>query len=509
MNGKEVPIKTKVEGKQYATEGREVELVTNHYPVHIKAVPCFQYDIDIKLRKRNPEQQPIPFKGPFTEKLKIIHQMIADWPEVFTINGNVVVHASDGAKNLFTQIQLDLNGKETREVSLVLDGYPEQTFVVDIQFVKQVDLNTINQMYANKTVQMSIKRIRDIQLQVYDIVSSHGQKESHVTVGRSLFPTHRDGNNEIRADGQNTVIALGHFQSLVMTESGLTLNIDLSTTAFRTDSEEVPLEDFIKRELGVQRLTKDILLQDISYLSRRLNNLKISTNHIKFSGNRQKRSHKIDRMVRETPDQKTLTLDSGEQQTITKFFATTHQEVLKHPDWPLVQIKGNEKFLPIELCMVYPNQPLPKGMIDRELQKELTQVSAIKPPERFERIQEARDKIVAEDGENLMNGFGLTIGEDAIKLKGRQLNEPRISGTLNKLDRPAPQGLPSYAFFYMSKQYTNNVNNNFTTFFHQKESLVQVANDMGLRMTRDPINMNQLNLFSHRDLDNPFLAFER
>lgn len=490
-------------------EGRPVQLITNHFPVEIKPVPCFQYDLNIKLFRRNANQF-VEFKGPFSEKIQIIYQMIADWPEVFTSNGSVICHASDGAKNLFTKSKLDFEGTQSRELTLTLDGYPEQNFLVDIQFTKEVDLNLINDFYKKGSrVQLGTARVRDVQLQVYDIVSSHSQKEDHISVGRSLFPTERNNDNEIRDERENTVIVLGHFQSLVMTESGLTMNIDMSTTAFRTRSDEEPLEVFIKRELKINNLNAKTIADNIRDLSSRLNNLKISTNHIKKSGNRQKRSHKIERVVKETSDQKKITLDSGESVTLTQFFAQVHEEVLKHPDWPLVQIKGNDKFLPIELCQVYPNQPLPKNMIDPTIQAELTSASALKPRERFQNIQEERDKIVAEDGNHLMDNFGLTIGKNPILLEGRQLNEPKIRGTLNKLDKPAPNGLKKYVFFYLSRKYKNNLENNFKRFFHEKESLVQVANDMGLEMARDPINKDRLDLFSNADLNDPFMAFEK
>ena len=281
QTAREVETRRPLEGKDYGTEGEPVELVTNHYLVAIKPVPCFQYDVDLKVRKRNGD--PVPCRGQFNSNVRIIEQMAEEWSDVFRPEGKPLVFFTDGAKYLFSRERLAIDGKPCREVTLTLDGYPKQTFVVGIQFVAQIQLSDISKFYERtEDTQFSFSQVRDVPLQVCDIVSSHSQKLSHVTVGKYLYPTRRDPRDEIRLPNENTIISFGHFQSIVMTEAGLTLNVDRVATAFRSGPEEEPLIEYLKRELKTQSLNTGSLIQNINFLTRKLKDLKIFSKHIKI-----------------------------------------------------------------------------------------------------------------------------------------------------------------------------------------------------------------------------------
>ena len=514
----QVQIKVKAEGKEYGKEGNPVELITNHYPVQIKAVPCFQYDIDIKVRKRK-DNETVPFRGPFNEKVEIINKMVNDWGNIFRPNNRLICFTTDGAKYIFTKTKLNFEDEETRQVTLTLDGYQEQTFEVKIALVDEVDMNTINSFYGGQDVEFSMEQVRDIQLQVYDIASSERQKLSHVSVGRSLFPTKRAPNDEIRSPNENTIIAFGHFQSLVMTESGVTANFDRATTAFRTGPVEEPLVNFIAKELKTTNIGNYAFnARTIHDMSKRLNGLKVYSNHIKINGIPQKRKKAIDCMADTTPGIEKMEKD-GKVMTIEQYFRDTYQVNIQYKNVPLIKVKGGSKekpiYWPVDVCHVYPNQAMPRNLIDPDIQSRLTEASnTMSPLKRFDKIQQARDSVVAEDqaNGNLMNGFGLSIAHDPIKLTGRQLNPPNVKGDMKNLANPFPGGLKNYIVFNLSRKVQEKgFFDSFEFFFkHQGFGLIVTAGRMGLQIANKPMNSgNEINENELIPYNKAMIAFER
>ena len=493
---REQSIKTVGQNKR-GKEGREVALIANHFPIRFNDIKCYHFDIEISL-KRNDNKVLIPIVGEKEKKLrkerqqeniKVIKKMAEDWPQVFRPNDRPIVFVFDGNKNLYCNKRLDIGDQQIiREVVVTLEGFPEQTFQIKIKFVKEVAMNAINGYFEGRILNPSLATLRE-PLQVLDIVLRFCPQEIRVAVGRNLYPKKidkevEDLNNRKPVANQNCLIVFGHHQSVHMTQTGLTLNVDRATTPFLSDG---PLIDYIGRLLRVNNM-RTFTFEDnvIEKLNPSLKNLKIFTTHIVINGVPQKRKHTIEKMVREKPHERNVDPKSGDQ-TLESYFKEKYCKQIHYRNIPLIQIKGgsegNRKYLPVELCQVYPDQPMPRRQINTEIQRSIVESTNSQIPlKRFEKIQESFETVTNES-EALMKGFGLQVIKEPLKLKGRELPAPIVNGNANKLHKTVD--LNTYLFFNLSKQVKQSFRSNFENFFnHEEDGLVANAQRMGFKVRK-------------------------
>ena len=209
--------------------------MTNHYPMKFKDIKCVHYDIAINLHRHDGQLMAISGQGVRKlrkerqmDNIRIVEQMVEEWPEVFR-PGRAIPYVFDGNKNLYCASDLNIGREQiARTVIITLDGFSQQTYEVRIKFAKNVSMNIINQFLTGTVINIDLAEYREA-LQVLDIVMRYYPQKIRVPVGRNLYSRSEQDRQDI---GQNALIVFGHHQSVQLTQSGLTLNVEPNDHSF-------------------------------------------------------------------------------------------------------------------------------------------------------------------------------------------------------------------------------------------------------------------------------------
>ncbi|CAG2110631.1 unnamed protein product, partial [Medioppia subpectinata] len=495
------------------TLGAEIELIVNLYPITgWEQISLNLYDIDIQLRRNDGHGFVQMTAGPAggqnarrvrderkADNIRVVQRMATEWLEAF----GGLLYAFDGQKFLYVSQQLPtvMEAPITRAVTLQLDGFPEQTFEVRIQYVRAVSMAPLVEYFSGHNPAANAEDFREAQ-QALEIVMRYMPAQSLVTVGRNLFL--RDGR---RQGADNVEIAVGHSQAIYVTKSGVTANFDRAFTLMVTGG---PLTAFIERELNISDIRNyRFTAEDIRRVSARINGLTIYTNHRLNNGVAQKRNFIMNLMVAEKVHEHTFTDGNGQSVTLEEYFRNTYPHtgrLLRNVG--LIKAR-NGNHLPVDVCHVYPNQPMPRRMETPEMTQQKTSASSQDPSTRFGLIQQSAEEVEAVS-RALMASFGLELNLVPIKLTGRRLSSPRLLGDQRWLESGRP--LNRWAFLNYSQAVDNNFQTHYDMFFPE---LIRNARQIGItiadqpvvkvshRLTREAI---EADIAEHRDLDMIFIC---
>src|SRR5687768_2561200 len=114
-------------------------------------------------------------------------------------------------------------------------------------------------------------------------------------------------------------------------------------------------------------------------------------------------------------------MDNNRKITVNDYFATQYKRQLRCKDLPCIIPNGNKKnYLPLELCYVVKDQPIPKRHIKPDNTGQMVRKCAQKPDERFAHISNAINNIV-NDSRNYLSEFKIEIEKNPLKVPGRVL----------------------------------------------------------------------------------------
>ncbi|CAG2110081.1 unnamed protein product, partial [Medioppia subpectinata] len=449
------------------TAGRAIQLIVNHYRITgWEQMSCYLYDIDIRLPRRDGHGFVQMSAGPTgatggqparrlrnerrADNTRVVAKMAAEWADAFSGR----LYAFDGQKFLYVGQQLPAVSATptTRPVVIQLDGFAEQTFEVRIQYVKPVSMTPLVEYFEGRNRRPNPEDFREA-LQALDVVLRYMPAQSLVSIYRSLYAI--DGREAVtrRQEGRgyrplvptNAEIAFGHYQSAHVTQTGITLNVDRTATLLVIGG---PLITFIERELNITnlraitRLTDD----DRQRLNLKIKGLKIYTDHIP----NQKRRFFIDSMIAQRVHEYRFDETDGQSVTVKEYFRSKYPntgELLQNVG--LIKTRNN-KYLPIDVCHVYPDQPMPRRIVERtpEMTQQIVKsANSQKPSTRFDLIQQSAEEVEAV-GRALMTSFGVNLEVNPIQLSGRVLPAPQLEGNLRRLKSGRP--LKRYAFINYS-----------------------------------------------------------
>ncbi|XP_054165958.1 protein argonaute-2-like [Oppia nitens] len=438
--------------KQLATNDKLLTLVSNCFPLILKDMVFYHYDIDIILVDQSDTGYVAITDASLAKKMRklgqkdnmeIIEKFAEECPEVFDKKPFVF----DGLKNLYTNLQLNLKGKQlVRKVTIALKGFAEQCFQVAIQLtneksglIREIKMSTIGDYLNNK-----LEDIPEDALHVLEIILRYNVTKSCIPVGRSLYPIV----SETEDIGQNACVAYGHYQSVHMTESGPALVIDRTATLFRTAGK---LTKFVmglmaKKVKSIDEI--DFNPEMITKLSKQLSGIRISTQH---TGG--KRHSVIDSLsdLRPKDIEFNLIIKKNKVKTnVLDYFENQYNTTLKYPNLPCVQIKGGvARYLPIELCDVSSNQPILRRHTTPSMTASLIRKCGQQRPEqRFEFVEHTTNSIV-DKSSDLLTAMGISLSTIPIQVKGRVLRKPECSGS----DRRVLNGKQLSQWYLISMAY--------------------------------------------------------
>uniref|UniRef100_A0A0D9WWC8 Piwi domain-containing protein n=1 Tax=Leersia perrieri TaxID=77586 RepID=A0A0D9WWC8_9ORYZ len=278
--------------------------------------------------------------------------------------------AYDGSKALYTAGKLPFEsmdfkiklGKDLREIE----------YKVTIRLAGQADLHHLHEFIAG--------RQRDSQqqtIQALDVVLRESPSLNYVTVYRSFFST-AFGREDI---GDGLESWKGYYQSLRPTQMGLSLNIDISSTAF---FKPISVVEYVKNCLSRPDPRRPLSDIDRLKLKKALRGIRVETTHQQGKSSK----YKITTITSDPLSQLNFPLD-GATQTVVQYFSERYKYRLHYTSWPCLQSGSASSpiYLPMEVCTIIEGQRYFKKLNENQVTG-LLKATCLPPQKREQKISE-------------------------------------------------------------------------------------------------------------------------
>ncbi|XP_062026356.1 protein argonaute 1B-like [Rosa rugosa] len=329
--------------------------------------------------------------------------------------------AYDGRKSLYTAGPLPFSSKEFKIVLVDDDDgsgsggqrkEKEREFKVVVKFAARADLHHLELFLMGRQAEAPQEA-----LQVLDIVLRELPTASYFPVARSFYSPDLGRRQSL---GEGLESWRGFYQSIRPTQMGLSLNIDMSSTAF---IEPLPIIEFVN-----QLLNRDISFRQLSdadrvKIKKALRGIKVEVTH----RGHMRRKYRITGLTSQPTRELTFPLDErGTMKSVVDYFHETYGFIIKHTQLPCLQVGNQQRsnYLPMEVCKIVEGQRYSRRLNERQITA-LLKVTCQRPHER-ERdiIQTVRQNAYHEDP--YAQEFGIKISENLTLLEARILPAPRL-----------------------------------------------------------------------------------
>ncbi|CAH9052994.1 unnamed protein product [Cuscuta europaea] len=325
--------------------------------------------------------------------------------------------AYDGRKSLYTAGPLPFVSKEFKIILADEDDRPggarrEKEFKVVIKFASRADLHHLGMFLQGRQADAPQEA-----LQVLDIVLRELPTSRYSPVGRSFYSPNLGRKQPL---GEGLESWRGFYQSIRPTQMGLSLNIDMSSTAF---IEPLPVIDFV-----IQLLNRDVLSRPLSdsdrvKIKKALRGVKVEVTH---RGN-MRRKYRISGLTSQATRELTFPVDElGTTKSVIEYFRETYGFIIQHTQWPCLQVGNQQRanYLPMEVCKIVEGQRYSKRLNERQITA-LLKVTCQRPKDREQDIlQTVRQNNYANDP--YAKEFGIKISEKLAQVEARILPAPRL-----------------------------------------------------------------------------------
>jgi eukaryotic translation initiation factor 2C len=387
------------------TEGKGIKLRANHFTIQIPQGFIYHYVISIQ-----------PDKCPKRINRDILATLVQAKPNLFGTQRPVF----DGKKNLYTKEYLNSLGNEKVEVEVTLPGEgKDRQFKVSIRFEAKVSMKALEDSLQGKTMNVPYDSI-----QALDVIMRHLPSMRYTPVGRSFFsPPQIDFNNPL---GGGREVWFGFHQSVRPSQWKMSLNIDVSATAFYKSQ---PVIDFLYEILdkeNIQELNKPLNDAQRVKFTKEIKGLKIEITHC----GAMRRKYRVCNVTRRPAHTQTfpLQLESGTtiECTVAKYFLEKYNIKLQHPHFPCLQVGQEQKhtYLPLEVCNIVPGQRCIKKLTDMQTST-MIKATARSAPEREKEINNLVLRAKFHE-DTYVRDFGIAINNQMSDVKGRVLSAPKI-----------------------------------------------------------------------------------
>lgn len=323
--------------------------------------------------------------------------------------------AYDGRKSLYTAGPLPFTLKEFKITLIDEDdgsGAPrrERDFKVVIKLAARVDLHHLGMFLQGRQADAPQEA-----LQVLDIVLRELPTTRYTPVGRSFYSPDLGRRQPL---GEGLESWRGFYQSIRPTQMGLSLNIDMSSTAF---IEPLPVIDFVTQLLNRDVTSRPLSDSDRVKIKKALRGVKVEVTH---RGN-MRRKYRISGLTSQATRELTFPVDErGTMKSVVEYFRETYGFVIQHTQWPCLQVGNQQRpnYLPMEVCKIVEGQRYSKRLNERQITA-LLKVTCQRPQERERDIlQTVRHN--AYHADPYAQEFGIRIDEKLASVEARVLPAP-------------------------------------------------------------------------------------
>ncbi|CAN6462956.1 unnamed protein product [Victoria cruziana] len=323
--------------------------------------------------------------------------------------------AYDGRKSLYTAGVLPFTSKEfivklVDEEDGVHGPKREREFRVAIKFVARADLHHLGEFLAGRRAEAPQEA-----LQVLDIVLRELSTQRYCPVGRSFYSP------DIRRPqrlGEGLESWCGFYQSIRPTQMGLSLNIDMSSTAF---IEPLPVIEFVAQILNKDVLSRPLSDADRVKIKKALRGVKVEVTH---RGN-VRRKYRVSGLTSQPTRELVFPVDDqSTMKSVVEYFQEMYGFTIQHTQLPCLQV-GNQKkanYLPMEACKIVEGQRYTKRLNEKQITA-LLKVTCQRPKDReMDILQTVHHN--AYDQDPYAKEFGIKISEKLASVEARILPAP-------------------------------------------------------------------------------------
>lgn len=323
--------------------------------------------------------------------------------------------AYDGRKSLYTAGALPFVSKEFK-ITLMDEedgtGAPrrEREFKVVIKLAARVDLHHLGMFLKGRQADAPQEA-----LQVLDIVLRELPTTRYCPVGRSFYSPNLGRRQPL---GEGLESWRGFYQSIRPTQMGLSLNIDMSSTAF---IEPLPVIDFVTQLLNKDVVSRPLSDADRVKIKKALRGVKVEVTH---RGN-MRRKYRISGLTSQATRELTFPVDErGTLKSVVEYFYETYGFVIQHTQWPCLQVGNQQRpnYLPMEVCKIVEGQRYSKRLNERQITA-LLKVTCQRPQEREQDILQTVHHN-AYHADPYAQEFGIKIDNRLASVEARVLPAP-------------------------------------------------------------------------------------
>ncbi|CAI9113305.1 OLC1v1013879C1 [Oldenlandia corymbosa var. corymbosa] len=325
--------------------------------------------------------------------------------------------AYDGRKSLYTAGPLPFVSKEFK-ITLIdeEDGVEtgsvrrEREFKVVIKLAARADLHHLGMFLQGRQADAPQEA-----LQVLDIVLRELPTSRYCPVGRSFYAPDLGRRQPL---GEGLESWRGFYQSIRPTQMGLSLNIDMSSTAF---IEPLPVIEFVQQLLNREVSSRPLSDADRVKIKKALRGVKVEVTH---RGN-MRRKYRISGLTSQATRELTFPVDErGTMKSVVEYFQETYGFVIHNTHLPCLQVGNTQRpnYLPLEVCKIVEGQRYSKRLNERQITA-LLKVTCQRPQERERDIlTTVRHNAYGDDP--FAKEFGIRISDRLAQVEARILPPP-------------------------------------------------------------------------------------
>ncbi|KAK9062846.1 hypothetical protein SSX86_020036 [Deinandra increscens subsp. villosa] len=396
--------------------------------------------------------------------------------------------AYDGRKSLYTAGPLPFVTKEFKITLLDEDdgsggARRERDFKVVIKLASRADLHHLALFLAGRQADAPQEA-----LQVLDIVLRELPTNRYTPVGRSFY--HPDlGRRQPLGEGLESW--RGFYQSIRPTQMGLSLNIDMSSTAF---IEPLPVIDFVTQLLNRDVSARPLSDSDRVKIKKALRGVKVEVTH---RGN-MRRKYRISGLTSQATRELNFPVDDrGTLKSVVEYFRETYGFSIQHVQWPCLQVGNTQRpnYLPMEVCKIVEGQRYSKRLNERQITA-LLKVTCQRPQEREgDILKTVRHNAYGQDP--YAKEFGIKISTQLASVEARILPPPRLKyhdtgrerdclpqvGQWNMMNKKMVNGgtVTNWICINFARNVQDNIARNFCS------ELAQMCKTSGMDFSNEPV----------------------
>ncbi|XP_045829694.1 protein argonaute PNH1-like [Trifolium pratense] len=394
----------------------------------------------------------------------------------------------DGGRNLYTAGSLPFTHKEFNIVVVNEDdegassSTREREFEVEIKFVAHVSMHQLHELLSGKKVDTPHEALKVISIVLKELAS-----HSYVSFGRLLYsPDLRKSHNL----SGGLELWHGFYQSIKPTQMGLSLNVDLSSSAF---IEPLPVIDIVAQILEKDVYSKPISDADRVKIKKALRGVKVE---VTYRGSF-RRKYRITGVTSQPTRELFFPLDEKmNMKSVVDYFQEMYGYTIMYPHLPCIQV-GEKKanYLPMEACKIVEGQRCTKGLNDKQITS-LLKVSCLRPREREKDILQTIHQNDY-DCNPYAKEFGIKVDKKLASVEARVLPAPWLKyhdtgrdskilpqcGQWNMANKKVING--SKVRYWACINFSRNVQQRTANAFCQQ--LVQACQSLGMEFSHEPV----------------------